>query len=59
MDGGTSPSIKIFGAMSADMFVSLIITMIIKNDVRRVAAKKRTVIIKNPSVAKLLLVDSV
>jgi hypothetical protein len=45
--------------MSADMFVSLIITMIIKNDVRRVAAKKRTVIIKNPSVAKLLLVDSV
>ena len=58
MDGGIKPSIKIFGAMSAGTFVSLSITIIIKNDVRSVAAKKSTVIIRNPSVAKLLLVDS-
>gem|GEM_PF-4114492 len=58
IDGGIRPSIKIFGAMSPGTFVSLIITIIIKNDVRRVAVKKRTVIIRNPSVTRLLLVDS-
>lgn len=58
MDGGIKPSIKIFGATSPGTFVSLIITIIMKNDVRSVAVKKRTVIIRNPSVAKLLLVDS-
>ncbi len=58
MDGGIKPSIKMFGAMSAGTFVSLIITIIIKNDVRSVAVKKSTVMIRNPSVTKLLLVDS-
>jgi hypothetical protein len=58
MDGGIKPSIKIFGATSPGTSVSLIITIIIKNDVRSVAVKKSTVIIRNPRVTKLLLVDS-
>lgn len=58
MDGGIRPSIKIFGATSPGTFVSFIITIIIKNDARSVAVKKRTVIIRNPRVARLLLADS-
>jgi len=58
IEGGTSPSIKMLGAISAGTSISLIITIITKKDPRSVAAKKSTVITKNRRVSRLVLEDS-
>lgn len=57
IDGGTSASMKKFGAMSAGTSVWLIRTIMMKNEARRVTAKNSAVPIMYPNSFRLSRAD--
>ena len=57
-DGGIRPIIKTLGATSPGMSISLISTIIPKNDTSRVNTKKNTIATRNPTVLAVVRRDS-
>ena len=58
-DGGTRPSMSVFGATSAGILIALIATITKKNEISKVTPKNSAVpIIKPNSLTFSLLVDS-
>ncbi len=58
IEGGTSPTMKRFGASSGSTSNSLMSTIMTKNEPIKVAVKNMTVIIRKPTVLRLVFLDS-